>query len=222
LPDENGGVPEENVHADGSWPAQVAHRLELWPVFRLEIVVIVPLGTVLFLAGIRLLRAGVFEDTVHGARIRRRLMAVGFGVGVPLNVLTTLAGPDWFMVDRYVAPPIIALALLGLVTTVLHRVRSRPGLVRRGLICVGRTALSCYVLQNVLASILCYGWGFGLAETLADARPWWVVGAWLGITVTLMVSSALWLRRFERGPLELAWQWAYRWPWRRERPARPL
>ena len=68
---------------------------------------------------------------------------------------------------------------------------------------MGRTALSCYVLQNVLAGALCYGWGLGLAARFADARPWWVLGLWAGVCAVLVVAASLWLRWFDRGPLEL-------------------
>ena len=179
---------------------------------RAEAIFIIPLGVVLFLLGSRLLWAGAFEDSARGARLRVRLMAVGFGIGVPLNVLSTLGGVDWFLVDRYLLPPLVALGLLGLVTTLVHRGTAGP--IRGGLTAVGRTALSCYVLQNVVAGVLCYGWGFGLATRFADARPWWVVGAWAGISVLNVALASWWLRRFDRGPLELVWHWAYRVPQR--------
>jgi uncharacterized protein len=196
----------------GSWTAQVADRIALAGLYRAEAVFIIPLGIVLFLAGSRLLRAGVLADNPAGRRIRARLMAVGLGVAAPLNLLTTFAGPNWFLVDRYLLPPFVALGLLGLVTTVVYRLSAVPGLVRTGITAVGRTALSCYVLQNVVASVLCYGWGFGLAARFAGLRPWWVIAAWTGICTLIMLFASGWLRRFDRGPLELAWHWAYRAP----------
>ncbi len=172
--------------------------------YRAELLLIVPSATVLFLVGSRLVRAGAFDDTAAGARVRRRLTAVGLGVGVPLNALTAWAGPDWFLLDRYLVPPVVALGMLGLVTTLV--LRTRGGRARRGVAAVGRTALSCYVLQNVPASVLCYGWGLGLAARFADVGPWWpwwVVVLWAGVSAAVVASAVLWLRRFDRGPLEL-------------------
>lgn len=185
--------------ATDSWSAQVLERIVYAPLFRFELVLIVPSGTVLFLVGSRLLRAGAFADSAAGTALRRRLVAVGLGVGVPLNVLTAVGGPDLLFLDRYLVPPVVALGLLGLVTEVV--LRSRGGGLRRGVAAVGRTALSCYVLQNLLASALCFGWGLGLAGQLAG--PWWVVGMWGGVSAVLLVLAPLWLRRFDRGPLEL-------------------
>lgn len=209
------------LFADGSYPEQVAARIANVGAYRLEAVFIVPLGVVLFLVGSRLARAGVFEDSGRGAVLRRGLMILGLGVGAPLNLLTAFAGPDWFLVDRYLLPPLVALGLLGLVTTVTLRMRGVPGPLRGGLTAVGRTALSCYVFQNLAGAALCYGWGLGLATRLDGLRPWWAVGAWAAICAVFMTLATLWLRRFERGPLETIWQWAYLAPFPKpRRPAR--
>ncbi|MFC4057602.1 DUF418 domain-containing protein [Planomonospora corallina] len=200
------------LFTQGSYADQVAARLDSFLLYRLEAVLIVPMGIVLFLLGSQLMRAGVFEDSARGAVLRTRLMVLGFGVGAPLNLLTAFAGDAWFLVDRYLLPPLVALGLLALVTTVVQRMSGTPGPLRRGVTGVGRTALSCYVLQNLVASALCYGWGLGLAARLDSLRPWWTVAAWAGICALFTVLAALWLRRFERGPLESLWQWAYRAP----------
>ncbi|MFF5209908.1 DUF418 domain-containing protein [Streptosporangium sp. NPDC000396] len=205
-------VVPSTLFTEGGYLDQVAARIDMMGIYRLEAVFIVPLGIVLFLLGARLMRAGVFEGSDRGATLRRKLMIVGLGVGAPLNLLTSFAGETWSLVDRYLLPPLVALGLLALVTTIVHRMSGAPGLLRRGLTGIGRTALSCYVLQNLVASALCYGWGLGLAGRFDGLRPWWVVAAWAGICALLMTLSTLWLRRFERGPLELVWQWAYKAP----------
>jgi hypothetical protein len=56
------------------------------------------------------------ENSERGGLTRRRLMVWGLGVGVPLNLLTTLAGRDWFAVDRYVCAPLVAFGRLGGIT----------------------------------------------------------------------------------------------------------
>lgn len=196
-----------------SWLDQVLLRLTHADVFRIELVLIVPSATVLFVVGSQLVRAGLFSTTGRGARLRRRLAWVGLGAGVPLNALTTWAGPDWFLVDRYLVPPLVALGILALGTALVARSGTRPvtprpggrmsrtpgGLLRAGVEAVGRTALSCYVLQNVLASALCYDWGLGLS----GGGPWQAVAIWAGVSLTLMLLAPLWLRRWPRGPIEL-------------------
>ena len=199
-PDAAGGAAPASSGAlsTASWLDQVLLRLTHVDVFRIELVLIVPSATILFLVGSRLVRAGMFSASEDGARLRRRLAWVGLGAGVPLNALTTWAGPDWFLVDRYLVAPWVALGILALGTTLVER-GGPAGLLRRGTEAVGRTALSCYVLQNVLASALCYDWGLGLA----GGGPWQAVAIWAGVSVTLMVLAPLWLRRWPRGPIEL-------------------
>jgi uncharacterized protein len=201
APDQPAVPRPIDVSATASWPSQVFTRIDRFLFFRAETILIVPSATVLFLLGSRLMRAGAFADDAAGSRIRRRLMVLGLGVAAPVNALAAFAGPDWFLVARYLLPPLVALGLLGLVTTLVLRLRG--GFVRRSLANVGRAALSCYVMQNVLAGVLCYGWGLGLAGRLADARPWWVVGLWLVVALANAIAASLWLRRFNRGPVEL-------------------
>ncbi|MFD7311311.1 DUF418 domain-containing protein [Promicromonospora sp. NPDC059942] len=193
--------------SSASWLDQVVVRLTHMDVFRIELLLIVPSAIVLFLVGSRLVRAGMFSTTAEGARLRRRLAWVGLGAGVPLNALTTWAGPGWVLVDRYLVPPLVALGILALGTTLVARLRpgASPGPLRRGVEAVGRTALSCYVLQNVLASVICFDWGLGLA----GGDPWQVVLIWAVISLTLMVAAPLWLRRWPRGPIELVMHRVY-------------
>ncbi|MBW0105064.1 DUF418 domain-containing protein [Pseudonocardia sp. KRD291] len=199
-----GGPSVDLPPAPVDYLGQVAMRMEHWGVFRAEIVLIVPSGVALFLIGARLLRAGAFGP--DGTRIRRRMMLVG-ACGLPLNLLTSFAGPRWFLVDRYLCAPLVAVGLAAAVTASVFGLRTGAGPLRRGLTAVGRTAMSCYVLQNVVGSALCYPWGLGLAATAAEAGGWtrvlWVPLLWAVVCAGFTSGAVLWLRRFDRGPLEL-------------------
>lgn len=201
--------------ATDSWWDGVRARIEHFAVFRAEGFLVLPLSGLLFLAGARLFKAGALENSARGARIQRRLAVWGLGVGVPLNVTTTLAGADWFAVDRYVCAPLVAFGLLGGITGLVDRMRAEAGPVRRGVTAVGRSALSCYVGQNLIASALCYEWGLGLARRWGHLGPWFTGGVWLVVAVLLVVGASWWMRRFERGPMEAVWDRAYRAPRRR-------
>jgi uncharacterized protein len=89
--------------------------------------------------------------------------------------------------------------------------RERLGAGGRRLAEVGRTALSSYVLQNVVASALCYGWGLGLASRLDPAtRVPATVALYALVAAVVVVSAHLWLRRSTRGPVEWLWHSSYR------------
>ncbi|GAA4436162.1 DUF418 domain-containing protein [Actinokineospora soli] len=206
---DGGGLPP----LPDTWPDQVRMRLDHWPALRTEGLFVLPLSTLLFLAGVRLWRAGAFRP--EGRALRARLMLWGLAVGVPLNFATAFAGPQWFLVDRYVCAPLVAFGLLGGITALVHRMREHPGPLRTALTAVGRTAMSCYILQNLIASALCYQWGLGLADTLGHHRPWFTIAAWITVSALLMAGAAWWVRRFDRGPIEAVWHRLYLLPQRR-------
>ncbi|THV40545.1 DUF418 domain-containing protein [Glycomyces buryatensis] len=188
------------LYASGSWWEQVQFRLDNALAFRIEPVVTFPLLVFLFMLGVRLLRASAFGADDRARLIRRRLLWWGLGTGIPLN-LAIMAGPDQlFFIERYVAAPIVMLGYIGLIGFAVERVRRGP--LMKSLESLGRSALSGYILQNLLASAVCYGWGLGLAARFGTS-PLFVVGLWLAISAVLLIGSRLWLRRFETGPAEL-------------------
>ena len=196
-------MPAETVelYAHGSYLDQVAFRLDHFVVLRAEPILSFGLMVFMFLLGVRLFRAGAFADDATGRRIRARLLGWGFGLGVPLTVATALAGSDWFFMDRYVVAPLAALGLIGLVGRLLDRV-SGTGPVVTGVSALGRMAMTGYVAQNVILMFVCYGFGLGLADRMADAESWWVMGLWAAVSFFLVTASMLWLRVFRQGPLE--------------------
>ncbi|MFC3493028.1 DUF418 domain-containing protein [Glycomyces rhizosphaerae] len=200
-----GIAPEPNpevqaLYVSGSWIEQVQFRLDNALAFRIEPVVTLPLLVFLFLLGVRLFRAGAFGAEAQGSRIRRRLLWWGLGIGVPLN-LALMNGPDQlFFLERYAAAPVVMLGYIGLIGLIVEKMRR--GIVMSAFESLGRTALSGYILQNLIASAVCYGWGLGLAAKYGS-NAWFVAGLWLAIALVLLVGARLWLRRFSTGPAEM-------------------
>ncbi|MFD4443057.1 DUF418 domain-containing protein [Nocardia sp. NPDC058519] len=200
---------DPNPYADGSFWDLVLFRIDNALIFRLETVFVFPMSIALFLVGARLFRAGVFRP--EGARIRRWLMVIGFAVAAPLDLAVGIAGGgDLVFFTRYGTAPFVALGILAAVAEFYLR-RPHLGFAGERLSEVGRTALSCYILQNLIAGMLCYGWGFGLAARVSDsARVPFTVAIYLLVAVAIITFAHLWLRRFERGPVEWLWNRTYR------------
>lgn len=204
TPDSAPKAPDADavqLYAHGGYLDQIRFRLDHALVLRIEPVFTFGLLVFLFLLGVRLHRAGAFAPTGAGRRIRARMAAWGLGLGFPLGIAAVLGGSDYFVLGRYGIAPLIAVGYIGLIGVALDRFRL-PAALTDGLGSVGRTALSCYVAQNLLCMLLCYGIGTGLADRFAGAGPWWVMGLWAAVSLTLAAGSRLWLRRFDRGPLE--------------------
>ncbi|MDO5633483.1 MAG: DUF418 domain-containing protein, partial [Micrococcus sp.] len=195
-------------NVDSYW-AGVAYRWEHFMEGRAEIPVMLLMGLGLFLVGAHLYRAGVFE--AHGARLRRRIMLLSFGVGLPLDWFLRLGLNDEFgLTTRYVTSAMVAFGVLALVAQ-FYVGRTRTGVIGTCLSAVGRMALSCYILQNLLASVIFYDWGFGVANLIAGPNvTWWTLGIYAGLAAGLVLFSLLWLRFFSRGPFEWLWHALYR------------
>ncbi|WCD87411.1 hypothetical protein KPP03845_103788 [Streptomyces xanthophaeus] len=191
----------ELYDGQGGYASQVAFRLENFLILRIEPVFSFGLLVFLFLLGVRLHRAGAFAPTPAGRRLRRRMAAWGIGLGLPLNAATALGGEDFFVLGRYGCAPLLALGYLGLIGLALDRAWL-PRSLTTALSNVGRTALTCYVTQNLLCMLVCYGFGLALTRRLDGSGPWWVMGLWAAVGLALLAGSTLWLRRFGRGPLE--------------------
>jgi uncharacterized protein len=83
--------------------------------------------------------------------------------------------------------------------------------LRGALAAVGQMALTNYLLQSVVTSVIFLGWGFGFAGTLDYAGQLLVV---LGIWLVQLAWSRVWLSRFRFGPAE--WLWRSLTYWRRQ------
>lgn len=166
------------------------------------------MGIGTFLLGAKLYRWGVFEPTRR--RMRLWLIGFGFGVALPLDAIltfTSLSGSIFGAHARYGAATGVALGILALVAELYQR--REVGWWGSQVAFVGRMALSCYLLQNII--------GVTLQHTVVDTGRVEQVDQVLGtyvafaaISLLLVVFSRLWLRHFARGPFELAWNGLYR------------
>ena len=191
----------EALPTDSYW-GMVTDRVQNFIGGRGEIPIMFFMGLGLFLVGAHLYRAGLFLP--EGVRLRRIVMGIGFGVGFPLDWalrLTDTAGH----VARYGTSTIVAFGVLAAVAAFYAR-RERVGVMGHLLSLVGRMALTNYILQNLIASIIFYDWGLGVSRRIQG--PWEIVatlGIYVGISAFLIGLSAVWLRYYRRGPVELVW-----------------
>jgi uncharacterized protein len=139
-------------------------------------------------------------------------------IALPLGLLATLAGVLW---KPYLAPGVYdlpttaAMALvavggvpmcLGYLAWIVHW-RARMGWLAP----VGRMALTHYLAQSVVCTLLFYHYGLGWFDVLP--RAWQLLLALL-LFAAQVIFSHLWLRRFRFGPMEWLWRaMTYRqWP----------
>jgi uncharacterized protein len=202
-----------HVSAEGSWADLVHRNLANW-VYRTGDILergffFQVLGTFLLglWAGRRLMEGRLLDEP----RFLGRILCWGLAIGLPLNLL--LAS----MIDGGVRPytsdqirleilRAFGVAPLACAYAAGFALLWRFGPMRRllgVLVPSGRAALTNYVGQSLLAILLFYGVGFGLAGTLGPAG--WTLAA-AGVFAVQAALSALWLRVFRYGPLESVWR----------------
>ena len=158
----------------------------------------------MFLVGYWAQRRDLLRRVEEHRPLLRRVAAVGIGVG---GAASAAFATLWWLGDGRggLAAGALALSSLALLQTLgyaagltllAHGRRARLLAPFRPL---GRVALSGYLLQSVLASLVFYGYGLGLYREVGPL-------AWLGIAaaiaVTCLALAALWLHLFRIGPAE--------------------
>ncbi len=163
----------------------------------------------LMLVGMALFKGGVFSAE-RSPRFYAGLVAAAVAVGLPLQAYglsLDFAGgwpvSSFFIGVQFNYWPSIAVSLgwVGLVmlacrSAALHRL-TRP------FAAVGQTALTNYLLQTVLCTLIFYGHGlgwFGSVDRLGQ------VGVVAAVWALQLAASPLWLRRYRFGPAEWAWR----------------
>lgn len=163
----------------------------------------------MFLIGLWVGRRALYADLDRYAPLLRRTAWIGIGVGLPLAavraVLTLTADDDrmlMFVAELFYVLSTPALAL-GYAAGFALLWRSGKRWLFDWAAPAGRMALTNYLMQTILNSLIFYGWGFGLIGTLGLVFVFPLAAAIFAIQVAY---SAKWLARFRFGPVEWLWR----------------
>jgi uncharacterized protein len=160
--------------------------------------------------GMGLMKLGVFAAS-RSRPFYRIMMTLGYGIGIPLNayVGVRVMASSFSPIDHYLLQHAsydlgrlsVALGHIGLVMLLCQR-QWAPRL-QKCLAYVGRMALTNYLLQSLICTIIFDGWGFGLFARLGRGQLLIVV---LGVWAFELALSPIWFRFFRFGPVEWAWR----------------
>ncbi len=189
--------PFVSIYQNGTWFGQIQNRLMYFPYFRTEAIFIIPMNIFLFLLGVKLMRNGVFAQSENGRKKRNRLALTGIFIGVPLNLLIFIPGGAFDLPVRYLFAPIMTLGYIGILGELIEY--KKVDWLWKRLEVVGKISLSCYVFQNVLASIIFYGWGFGFGGKLNSIE---IIAVWLFLSLLQIAFAKMCIKHFHTGPLE--------------------
>lgn len=214
------------VYAQGSFGAITAQRVYDYLSFGLVSYFALGFNVMaMFLVGLYFGKRRLFEDLPAHRPFFRRWLLGGLGLGLPLNALyaTLIMGvsryePTWPLVVATVAQgigaPLLSLGYLSALTLLYGR--SAAWAARLSVLApVGQMALTNYLLQSIICTLLFYGYGLGLFGKVGYA-------AGMALTVVIYLLqipfSHAWMRRFRFGPAEWLWRsltYWYRQPFRR-------
>ena len=194
------------AYGAGSYPGATRQRLTDTGLTLLNLPVAGPQILAFFLGGLLLGRQTYLEDTVKH-HFWQRVCLVSFLVGVPIVglhaflVLRPDPVPSFLSaLDLTLGSPALGFGYLaGLALCLTPSVQRRL----RSLAAVGRMALTNYLMQSVIFTLIFCGYGGGL---YGEVNPLWGVMLAFVIFPLQMMLSHWWLRRFRYGPVEWGWR----------------
>ena len=201
------------VYASGDFAAITAQRLGDFRTLVLpNALFLLPTVLGVFLIGTWLVRSGRLADVAAQRRFFVRLAVAGLALGAPLVALSLAMGVDFDPVTGMglatIAASVMMLGSLPLALgyLALFALLSLTGPGARVLAAfapAGRMALTHYLMQSVIASLVFYGYGLGLAGEVGRAAQLGLVAA---VFAAQVVFSHWWLARFRYGPMEWLWR----------------
>lgn len=163
----------------------------------------------LFLIGLAAVRAGLLE--APRTEFWQRLRRIGLGLGLPMTLIASAlrfahhdSQSDWLYVGHALHDGSSLLLASGIAASVWLWAAGglRTGALRR-LAAVGRTALTNYIGQSVVMSLVATSYGLGLYGDLSRVQLFALAVVCFALQT---VVSSWWLDRFRMGPLEWIWR----------------
>lgn len=200
------------IYQSGSFGEMIAMRFKEYGVLLPGIIFFYPVVLTMFLVGLWAARNRIIAEYHLHLSFFRKLFWWGLATGLAGNVLLVtayqnadMASQDiwaWLYSSMHFAGG-IALSGCYVSAMVLLYAKGSAVLAVKWLAPVGRMALTNYLMQSLVTSIMFMGWGFGLYGT---------IGIWQGMVITVVIFSLQiffsrwWLSRFRFGPMEWLWR----------------
>jgi uncharacterized protein len=201
------------VYAHGSYWEVQQFRFVEWLLMLANGIFFAPNAFLMFLLGLYAGKLGAFEDLGAHRRTMGWLAViglslglasqVGFGLGVLDAVRTKNEMVGYGLLSlNVVFAPILSVGYIGLFGWLWSAL---PALERilQPIANAGRMALTNYIMQSVICTLLFYGYGLGWGGKVGIAQG---IGLTVLIWVVQVILSSLWLRWFQYGPLEWVWR----------------
>lgn len=203
---------QANVYIEGGYRDAVLHRLKAARFSYASFPDWAPHLLGMFLLGLYVGRRRLFTSISAHVSLFRRVMWSTLAVGLIFNFIFVAASdnPDLFPTAyqelatrgaRTLAGSALSLFYISGVALLTRKTSWMSQLSR--LAFVGRMALSNYLLQSIICTLLFYGYGLGLYRKLGPAITIFLTLLLFRMQITF---SAWWLERYRFGPAEWLWR----------------
>ena len=198
----------DEILRNGTFLDSIPARLEVWLLsISSGIFLQGGLAFAAFLLGVRLARSNFLSSPIDKAA-NSKLIKKGLVFGLPIQLIAaaillrneqaTEPSESIYLISlfaSFVAAPLLSMFYVGVIRKL---VEERPHLVL-WMKPAGKMSLTIYISQSVITSLIFSPWGLGLFQ---DLQTWQVFLLAFIIWLLLSYLAALWLKRFNQGPLE--------------------
>ena len=207
------GDAAARVYAEGGFAEVTRQRVADYSVlFSSAAAFQLPMMLGVFWVGSGLVSSGRFVDPAAHRGFFKKLALAGLLLGLPV-LGAALAQGTAFDLATDLAPATLSISLMTLASLplalaylalfLLAASTTGAGEMLGRLAPAGRMTLTLYLMQSLLASLVFFGYGFGLYGQL----PLWAMVAFVGVVFALQLGFARWwFVRFAIGPLEGLWR----------------
>lgn len=167
-----------------------------------------------FLIGLYMGRSGFFKRIHEEKRFTKKVLigsSILFVISIAIIAVAFMAmGPEigmdnWFAMIGLSGYDILNLSMtliyLAFFIILYRKVKIEKWLVK--LAPYGRMALTNYIMQSIIGTLLLYGWGVGLLGELTNIYTFLIA---IALIVLQVWASKIWLRYYNYGPLEWLWR----------------
>jgi uncharacterized protein len=200
------------VYATGTFAEITQQRIEdmkfvftTWPFMGFNVFA-------MFVLGLYAGKQKLYENSTANVTLWRKVWIWGLIIGVIGNLVYVIFGEDAnrsmsspqlliSIIGQTFGAPALALFYMTSLALLFQRPQWQPRLMPLSF--VGRMALTNYLLQTVICTVLFYGYGFGLYSRVGIAGGILLTAVLYTLQIIL---SKWWLSRYRFGPMEWLWR----------------
>ncbi|MFC4634507.1 DUF418 domain-containing protein [Dokdonia ponticola] len=167
-----------------------------------------------FLVGLYVGRSGFFKRFRENQKFTKKVLigslilfviSLGITAGAFISMGTEVNMNSWVAMIGLSGYDLnnasMTLIYLVLFVMLYRKVRPEKWLVK--LAPYGRMALTNYILQSIIGTLLLYGWGFGFLGEISNTVTFLMA---IALIILQVWVSKIWLRHFAYGPIEWLWR----------------